>query len=513
MKRNALPTIDDGSFDRDFSPAGPPVRHSKPSPTSIATDTARGLAFAVLEDDRTSSEFALRILDRQFKTSRLVDADRRLSTELVAGTVRRRLTLDTLLERHVSRPRPRVEEPLWTLLQLGAFQLLFLGSVPAHAAVHETVELARRIGRPQWTGLLNAALRSLARTVTDSETTQPGVHAFALSDGKYRLLTDATFPDPQRDPPGYVSRAFSFPLWLTERWLPRFGWERSLQTAFWFNEPHGVTLRVNPLRAKTWRKLPASGPVARLPKLAASATCRDEVLSRLAEAGLEPVAGGHPQSICLPKTANVSRLPGFDEGLWTPQDESAIAVSQLLAPLPGETVLDLCAAPGTKTTHIAELMQDSGRIVATDVNADRLPQISENARRLGLTIIESWQISPDLHDVPEGPFDAVLVDAPCSNTGVLGKRPEVRWRIHPRDIAELAALQQRLLRVAADRVKPGGRLVYSTCSMEPEENEGVVAALLDDRFDLRLEEQHASLPGQPCDGGFRAKFLRAGPPP
>ena len=505
------------------------MKRSKSQAMAIPSDTARGLAFAVLDEDRTSPDFALRILDRRFQSTKLADADRRLATELVAGTVRRRLTLDTLLERHVSRPRQRVEEPLWTLLQLGAYQLLFLRrragrlsepsgrignpsyGIPPHAAVHETVELAKRIGRPQWTGLLNAALRSLVRSVTDDESTQPGVHAFALTDGKYRLLTEAVFPDPPSDPAGYVSRAFSFPRWLTERWLPRFGWKRSLQTAFWFNEPHGVTLRVNPLRAR-----------------------REEVLKQLAEAGLEPVAtdrsrirensavgfpesriltnsatcGENPQSILLPKTANVSQLPGFDAGLWTPQDESAIAVSQLLAPQPGETVLDLCAAPGTKTTHLAELMGNSGRIVATDVNADRLRQIAENARRLGLTIIEPRQIAADLHDVPAGPFDAVLVDAPCSNTGVLGKRPEARWRIHPRDVAELAALQKRLLHAAADRVKPGGRLVYSTCSLEPEENEGVVAALLDARFDLRLEAQHTSLPGEPSDGGFRAKFTR-----
>lgn len=447
--------------------------------------TARGLAFAVLEEHRTSAEFAVRLLDRRLRAAGVSDADRRLATELVAGTVRRRLTLDTILERHVSRPRQRVEDPLWTLLQLGAFQLVFLSSVPMHAAVHETVELAKQIGRPQWKGMLNAVLRSVARFITDGETTQPAANAVAMTDGKYRICKDAAFPDPAGDPAGYVSHAFSFPHWLIERWLPRFGWERSLQTAFWFNEPHGVTLRVNPLRAQ-----------------------REDLLLQLAAAGLEPVAGENPQSIRLPRTANVSQLPGFDAGLWTPQDESAIAVSQLLAPQPGETVLDLCAAPGTKTTHLAELMQNSGRIVATDVNADRLRQITENAQRLGLTTIEPRQIAADLHDLPAGPFDAVLVDAPCSNTGVLGKRPEVRWRIQPRDVAELAALQKRLLHAAADRLTPGGRLVYSTCSLEPEENEGVVAALLSDRFDLRLEAQHTSLPGEPSDGGFRAKFVR-----
>lgn len=460
----------------------------KPSPAFRIPGTARGLAFAVLDEHRTSNEFAVRLLDRRLTASHLTDADRRFATELVAGTVRRRLTLDTVFAPHVSRPRERVEAPLWTLLQLGAFQLLFL-NVPARAAVHETVNLARQIGRPQWTGLMNAALRSVSRIVTEDETTQPATNTVALTDGRYRLLKDPLFPEPDRDPAGYVSRAFSFPRWLTERWLPRFGWERTLQTAFWFNAPHGVTLRFNLLRAN-----------------------REDVLTQLVNAGLEAVAGGLPQSVHLSNAGNVAQLPGFDEGLWTPQDESAMAVSQLLSPQPGETVLDLCAAPGTKTTHLAELMQNSGRIVATDVKSDRLRRVSENARRLGLTIIELQPISPDLHDVPAGPFDAVLVDAPCSNTGVLGKRPEARWRIQPSDIVKLAALQLRLLRSAADRLKPGGRLVYSTCSLEPEENEGVVAALLDGRFDLQLGEQHTAFPGEPSDGGFRAKFRRLAQP-
>ena len=178
--------------------------------------------------------------------------------------------------------------------------------------------------------------------------------------------------------------------------------------------------------------------------------------------------------------------------------------AEMLAPRPGETVLDLCAAPGTKTTHLAELMQNRGRIIAADLREEKLARIRENAHRLGLTIIEPVLVSPAGDDIPPAPFDAVLVDAPCSNTGVLGKRPEARWRISPDDIRELAKLQRRLLRTAAERLKPDGRLVYSTCSIEPEENEGSIADLLTHRSDVLLEEQRLFLPGQPADGGFAA---------
>ena len=182
---------------------------------------------------------------------------------------------------------------------------------------------------------------------------------------------------------------------------------------------------------------------------------------------------------------------------------------ELLAPQPGQSVLDLCAAPGTKTTHIAELMQNSGSIIAADKDPERLRRIEENVQRLGLDIIEPIHVSDDLSDLPITLFDAVLVDVPCSNTGVIGKRPEVRTRLMPRDIEELARLQQNLLRNAAQRVKPGGRLVYSTCSIEQQENVSVIRSLLDLSTEFTLIETREFIPGRPSDGGFQALLVRA----
>ena len=195
-------------------------------------------------------------------------------------------------------------------------------------------------------------------------------------------------------------------------------------------------------------------------------------------------------------------------GTLTVQDETAMSASLLLAPQPGERVLDLCAAPGTKTTHLAELMNNEGHIIASDVDGRRLRRVEENARRLQLDIVEPLRILSDLSEFPTGPFDAILIDAPCSNTGVIGKRPEVRSRIGTPDIEELSSLQLKLLTSAARQLAPDGRIVYSTCSIEPEENADIVSAFLDAHADFQLKEVREFLPGQPSDGGFQALLVR-----
>ena len=202
-------------------------------------------------------------------------------------------------------------------------------------------------------------------------------------------------------------------------------------------------------------------------------------------------------------------LPGYADGWFSVQDESAMRVASALAPEPGETILDLCAAPGGKTTHLAELMRNSGRIVACDMDDGRLQTVADLVQRLGLTIVQTCRLH-DEHgtDAPAGPFDRVLVDVPCSNTGVLGKRPEARWRLRPDDLRELVARQTCLLSLAALRLRVGGAIVYSTCSIEPEENRGVVEAVLRKFLNLRLERDEEAAPGRPADGGYWARLRR-----
>jgi 16S rRNA (cytosine967-C5)-methyltransferase len=223
------------------------------------------------------------------------------------------------------------------------------------------------------------------------------------------------------------------------------------------------------------------------------------------------MAGEHPQAIHLRDHAVIRDLPGYEEGWFSVQDESAMRVASALNPAPGSCVLDLCAAPGGKTTHLAELMEDRGRIVACDSNGKRLQTVTTLAQRLGLKSIETCELDPRRpDDVPGGPFDAALVDAPCSNTGVLGRRPEVRWRLRPEGMGHLVALQTNLLRLAVQRVRPGGVVVYSTCSIEPEENREVVQQVLTEGHGLLLETDEETVPGRPGDGGYWARLRKTG---
>ena len=454
----------------------------RPRPTN-----ARELAFVVLDEHKRTSAFVSRLLDDRIKSGQapVAAADRRLATELVYGVVRRQATLNALIQPHVRRPRKDVEGTLWTLLQLGAYQLVFLSSIPPHAAVHETVQLAKWLREPRWSGFLNGVLRSVASSTLDEYVTEPAADAVPIADGRYRKLGQAIFADPQQQLCEYVTRAFGFPRWLIERWQQRSDSRQLLRLGFWFNTAAKMCLRVNSLK-----------------------TDRDAVLKAFAKANIVARTGGVPESVWLDGPVRIQELPGFQDGCITVQDESAMEAGRLLAPQPGETVLDLCAAPGTKTTHLAELMQNRGTIIAADVRRERLALVEESCQRLGTEIVDTRLLAEDASDVPTGPFDAVLVDVPCSNTGVLGKRPEARWRIHPGDLDELAALQKKLLFAAIERIQPKGRVVYSTCSIEPEENQQVVRATLSRHPELNLVDEINHIPGQPADGGYQALICR-----
>jgi 16S rRNA (cytosine967-C5)-methyltransferase len=449
--------------------------------------TAREIAFDVLNRWKPRSAHATRLLEDWFGRENIAPAERALATELVHGVMRRRETLSALIKPHVNRPLSQVEQGALVLLWLGAYQRVMLSGIPEYAVVNETTELARRCGKPQWTGFINAVLRSLGRSVTDTIVNQPAANAVPLDKDRYRVISADIFPDPEHDWIGYFTVAFSFPRWLGERWLQRGNRSEQLRQGFWFNTPAGLCLRVNVLRIS-----------------------RDNLLAALAEARVPAHAGEHPESILLEESSFVQRFPGYAEGWFTIQDESAIAAGTLLDPQPGEHILDLCAAPGGKTAHLAALMQNQGRILATDVDAIRLQRVEETCRRLGVSIVETRTMPRDGFDLAGEMFDRILLDVPCSNTGVLGKRPEARWRLRSDDIAELSAIQSRLLRAACDHLAPGGRIVYSTCSIEPEENRAVIESLLQARPEFALVHDRQHVPGQPSDGGYQALLTVSG---
>jgi 16S rRNA (cytosine967-C5)-methyltransferase len=440
---------------------------------------ARLVAVDALHLARERRQYASEVIDELARD--LSPQDRRLAMQLVLGVVRRKATLDALLKPFIRIPFHAVQPRVWDLLHLGSFQLALLSHIPKHAAVHETVELAGHIGSPQAKGFVNGVLRRVSELVTDESCDLPDADAVPVEE-RYRRLTQPILPDPRNDEAAYLAAAFSWPRWLADRWLDQHGWDECLWLGFWFNRPPPLWIRTNKLR-----------------------TDRESYRLRLAAATIDAEPGEAPQSLKLLDSVPVHELPGYADGDFAVQDVSAQAVAAALNPSPGMRVLDLCAAPGGKTTHLAELMDNRGSIVACDIEQKRLDTVASLAKRLETSIIETELIAEN-GEPPAGPFDAALLDVPCSNTGVLGRRPEVRWRLQPREFEHLIRLQTRLLFQAIERVRPGGTIVYSTCSIEPDENRGVVSAVRRAMPRLVLEADHVAIPGRPGDGGYWARL-------
>lgn len=410
----------------------------------------RQLAFDILNRVEAGA-FSDLALDAVLVRERELDPrDRGLLTELVYGVLRQRGPLDFVLARFCSQPLAKVEPKVLNLLRLGAYQLLFLDRVPAPAAVDETVETARRTGLARATGFINAVLRALVR-------------------GQASVV----WPEPATSPQEHLEHALSLPGWLARRWLAEFGREEAFALADALRQQAPFTLRVNTLR-----------------------TGRTACLEALAKAGHRAVPTPFaPEGVTVTARGR-DALPGSAEGWFQVQDEASMLIPHLLAPLPGERILDACAAPGGKTTEIAALTEGRARILALDLHPKRVALIAEGARRLHCAGIETrcWDLTAPPDFLEPGSFDRVLVDAPCSGLGVLRRNPETRWRRAEAEIRQMAALQKRLLDNVAGLVRPGGGLLYSLCTLTPEETDGVVAAFLAGHPDFVREDLRPLFP-------------------
>jgi 16S rRNA (cytosine967-C5)-methyltransferase len=416
-----------------------------PAPTRT-----RVLALRVLERVQRAGAYADLLLHASLARSALSAPDRAFATELVYGTLRWRGRIDFLLARCLDRELDRLEPLVATALRLGAYQILFADRVPASAAVDESVRCVRALGAERSTGLVNAVLRRLARE-----------HA------------DLALPALQDDPLGHLMHALSLPQWIAARWIEEFGPEHAAELAGACNEPPPLTVRANPLRGSR---------DALLEELAAR--YEDAHACRVAQHG-----------IVLGRRGNPALDPAFVDGRFSVQDEASQLVVDLLDPQAGERVLDVCSAPGGKAGAIAERVGPEGSVLALDRNDRRLELVRRTARRLRLANlacrpVDATRALPD--GVVNPGFDRVLVDAPCSGLGALRRNPDARWRVQPADPARLAETQRAILRNAVSALRPGGVLVYSTCTLLPEENEAVVEALLRERKELRLAPADAA---------------------
>ena len=365
------------------------------------------------------------------------DRDRALVTEISTGTLRWLGALDRVIEQAAARPNARLDDEVLTVLRLGAYQLLYLDRVPAAAAVHESVTLVKRVGKASAAGLVNAVLRSIAAADAPPLPPEP-----STSDSREAQLA-------------YLSITCSHPRWLVDRWLDRRGFHRTVAWVRFNNRPPVLTLRANRLRTTT----------AALSQQLAEHEVRTE-RTRFARDGLRVLTG------------NPLRTPLSEQGLFVVQDEASQLVAELTAAQPGERVLDACAAPGGKTTAIAAVMRGTGRLVASDLRPARLRLLRHTLDQAGAARVPVVRL--DLRQpLPfKAVFDCVLADVPCSGLGIVRRDPEIRWRRRPVDLARFARDQLTMVSHASRVVRPGGRLVYATCSSEPEENEEVVDAFL-----------------------------------
>ncbi|BAZ46427.1 sun protein [Chondrocystis sp. NIES-4102] len=376
-------------------------------------------------------DHVIKSVDKSVEISKL---DRSFICELVYGIVRRQRTLDTLIDLLGKKQASQQPPDLRIILHLGLYQLRYLNRIPTSAAVNTSVELAKTNGLNKLSGVVNGLLRAYIRQSASGDPLQ--------------------LPN---DPIQRLGILHSFPNWIVNNWLEQLPLEEVDQLLAWFNQSPGIDLRVNTLK-----------------------TTITEVETALTSAGVTVNRiPGLPQGLRIEGAGIITQLPGYQHGWWIVQDASAQLVSYLLDPQPGETIIDACAAPGGKTTHIAELMQDKGKIIACDRYSKRLKRVKENATRLELKSID---IQPgDSRNLEQfvNIAERVLLDAPCSGLGTLHKRPDIRWQKSSESIEDLLSLQRQLLDQAASWVKPNGILVYATCTLNLLENEKVIQSFLE----------------------------------
>ena len=386
---------------------------------------ARAVAYAVVRRSLDGGAYADRALDGEATRAGLDARSRAFASFLALGTVQHLRTLDTAIEQAADRSPDRLERPLLHALRLGAFQILFAGSVPDRAAVSETVELVRSVVGPRATGLANAVLRRLA------------------ADGPAWL---AALPE---GTPAEAGLRYSLPDWICDLWFRAYGPRRALELCRGANIPARAVLRPNPLRAET-----------------------GEVEAMLASLDVPFELDAASGAVIVTGPFDLAGSELFARGLVVAQSLSSIAVVQLVGARAGERVLDLCAAPGGKTAGLAA---SGATVTAVESNAARAAALRTTLDRLGAEAVEV--VEGDGRAFAGGPFDAVLVDAPCTGLGVLNGRPDSRWRRTPADVEALALLQTELVAHARELLAPGGRLIYATCTLSPDENERVPRAI------------------------------------
>ncbi len=413
-------------------------------------DLPRETALKILYEINKSGAYSNIALNKNLEDNKLSNLDRAFITELVYGNLKRKLTIDYIIDQFSSVKIKKLSPWILNILRLGVYQLVFMDKIPESAACNESVNLAKRYGHSASSRYVNAVLRNVAR-----------------SKGKLE------YPDKNKDLTTYLSIKYSHPEWMVKSWLIRFGESFTEELLKSNNETAPLTVRINTLK-----------------------TNREELQTELRKEGFETEPARYiKNALTINNPTSITKMEAFVKGLFQVQDESSMMVAQILDPKPGELVIDVCSAPGGKATHLAELMQNKGEVVARDVHEHKIKLIKEASERLGIDIISSEVFDALEQDSNlSGKADRVLVDAPCTGLGIIRRKPDIKWTRSANDLTEIVKLQEKILKSSSSYVKPGGVLVYSTCTIEPKENEEQVNKFLQANREFELEDISEFIP-------------------
>lgn len=425
---------------------------------------AREIALHVLKAVESEGAYANLALNRALEHYQPGKLDRAFATELSYGTLRALNTLDWIISRFLQKPLGAQSVWIRNILRMGVYQVFYMDKVPPAAACNEAVELAKKYGTPGAVRFVNGVLRNIVRQ-----------------------KDDIVFPSAEEDLISHIALRYSHPTWLVDRWLREFGFEETVSLCQANNTTPPNTVRTNTLR-----------------------TSREDLIRTLEQEGVTVRATRFaPEGLEIKGFLSLRTLSSFHAGVFQVQDESSMLVAHAVNPAHGTRVIDVCSAPGGKTTHLAQLMGNQGVIRALDIHPHKLDLIRENCERLGVTCVET--VCQDSRSLPgdlEGWADYVLVDAPCSGLGVLRRRPDARWRKEPGQLPALVRLQEEILRGAARCVRRGGVLVYSTCTITAEENTGQIKRFLENHPDFVLEDLRPFLPSGLGDAELSRGYIQ-----
>lgn len=395
-------------------------------------NNARQLAYDVLIDIQQNGAYANLALDKALLRSKLNKSDRRLATELVYGCTKMQLHLDQIIKSYCDLKK--ADKKTLQLLRMAVYQMTYLEKIPDHAIINETVELSKKVGLHS-DKFINGVLRSMLREEKPIK-----------------------WPDKRKQRNQYIAKWYSFPQWLIDGWVKEYGFADTERLCEYFNNPAQTWIRVNTLKATA-----------------------EEIKSVFEHLNIEYVQHpALPEAFCLKSLQKIKQSSLFKQGKIIVQDLSAMLPALVLNPSKGNQVLDMCAAPGGKTTYLSAIMNNSGSIMACDLHPHRVELIEHNVKRLGVENVRCY--AGDATALPDDcyvRFDAVLLDAPCSGLGVLNRRADLRWRIRKSSLPEIEQLQEQLLDAACHYLKPQGTLVYSTCTLNKNENEYQIKRFLE----------------------------------